>query len=344
MVVPVSTMLAPDPNATAALPDDGPPLLTVVVDTEEEFDWGQPLSRANTGVQNIRNQSRAHRVFEQYDLKPTYVVDYPVASQPDGVAPLRELLADGVCDIGTHLHPWVNPPHDEDVCNRNSYAGNLPPALEAEKLRRLTETIAEAFGVRPTIYRAGRYGVGPATTQALETLDYRIDTSVVPRSDFSDEDGPSFARCAVYPFWFGTERRLLEVPLTVGYAGVLSALGLSLYRPATTGWGRRFRLPGLLARSRLLERVRLSPEGITVDEMCRLTRALRDRGCRVFSFTYHSPSLTPGFTPYVRTAADLDVFIDRFRNFFDFFFGTIGGSPATLQEVHALAARPDADG
>jgi hypothetical protein len=38
------------------------------------------------------------------------MVDYPVASQAEGRAPLRELMQSGLCDIGAQLHPWVTPP------------------------------------------------------------------------------------------------------------------------------------------------------------------------------------------------------------------------------------------
>src|SRR3546814_2922527 len=82
-----------------------------------------------------------------------------------------------------------------DVCSSdllvvnatNSYPGNLPPELEHAKLAALTEAIAGAFGARPVVYKAGRYGVGPATAGILEALGYRIDVSVVPFTDFSED-------------------------------------------------------------------------------------------------------------------------------------------------------------
>jgi hypothetical protein len=57
----------------------------------------------------------------------------------------------------------------------------------------------------------------------------------------------------------------------------------------------------------------------------------------VFSFAYHSPSLDVGHTPYVRTAAELDAFLDRFRRYFDYFFGEAGGQPATPDDILVLA-------
>ena len=312
------------------------PLLVVVIDTEEEFDWSRPLARENVGVSAIRAQIKAHRIFERYAIRPTYVIDYPVASQEDGWRPLAELHADGNCTVGAHLHPWVSPPYDELVSNFNSYPGNLPPALEREKLRRLTETIAARFG-RPTVYKAGRYGVGAATAAILDQHGYEIDASVVPESDFSPEEGPNFTAWPVAPYWFGGGRRLLELPVTQAYVGWLSGARNVLRRPRQSGLGRALRLPGVLARTRAFERIRLSPEGMTFDELQRLTRALHAEGLRIFSFTYHSPSLAAGNTPYTPDEPALDRFLDRFRRYFDWFMGDLGGRAADPGEILTFA-------
>src|SRR3546814_10508787 len=60
-----------------ALPVDHPPLLLVVIDTEEEFDWHLPHSRDNTSVSAIAAQGPAQQIFARHDIVPTYVVDYP---------------------------------------------------------------------------------------------------------------------------------------------------------------------------------------------------------------------------------------------------------------------------
>ena len=45
-------------------PGDGPPLLLVVIDTEEEFDWSRPHSRENTAVTSLAAQSLAQAIFD----------------------------------------------------------------------------------------------------------------------------------------------------------------------------------------------------------------------------------------------------------------------------------------
>lgn len=337
----LSASLADMPIASRSAPiaglDRGAPKLLVIIDTEEEFDWTQPFSRAATGVAHIRHQERAQRIFERFALRPTYVVDYPVASQEAGYRPLREWLMEGRCAVGAHLHPWVNPPFEEDVSVRNSYAGNLPAALERAKLARLTETIEANFGRRPTLYRAGRYGIGPATAEALAALGYEIDSSVVPWTDFRADTGPDFRRFGDELFWFGPGGRLLEIPLTVGWYGRLRRHGRTLQPLLAARLAHTLHLPGILARLGLFERIRLSPEGADFAELQRLTETLLRAGKRLFSLTYHSPSLAPGHTPYVRNAAELQGFLKLLEQYCDYFFGRCGGVAGTPEEIRALA-------
>ena len=327
--------------AFAALPAEAPPRLAVVVDTEEEFDWGRPLSRDNTDVAAIAAQHRAQEVFARHGLVPTYVIDYPVATTPAAVRTLAGFLADGVCEIGAHLHPWVNPPHEEAVCPETSYPGNLPPALEREKLVRLTTAITENLGRRPTVYRAGRYGVGPNTGAILEELGYHVDTSVVPHTSFAADGGPDFRGQDYRPYWFGSDRRLLEIPLTAGFCGAFRGAGPALFPALAAPLPMALHAPGLCARLGLLERIRLTPEGIDADALKRLTASMLAQGCRLFTLSYHSPSLAPGNTPYVRDEAELHRFLDVLDGYFRFFFDDLGGAPTTPARVHdQLVAAP----
>lgn len=337
-------MLDPRDHRPVRFPSGQTPLLIVVVDTEEEFDWSKPVSRGATGVTHIPAQARAQEIYGRYGVRPTYVVDYAVAADDQSSRTLRGWLEAGRCDIGAHLHPWVNPPDDETVSNRNSYPGNLPPALERAKLARLSELIERRFGQRPTVYRAGRYGVGAHSAAILEELGYEIDTSVVPRTDFTPDEGPNFTACGLDPYWFGGTRRVLEIPLSVGWTGLLAGAGPVLQPLVRSPWAQRLRLPGLLARGRIFDRVRLTPEGISVDELKRLTRAMVRAGYRVFNFTYHSPSLAPGHTPYVRDDDGLRAFTDAIAAYLEFFFGEIGGAPSTPRGIRALCERLTATG
>ena len=315
------------------------PELLIVVDTEEEFDWSAPFSREARATTSIPAQARAHEIYDRFGVVPTYVIDHPVATDPAAVAFLKGLRDAGKAEIGAHLHPWVTPPHVEEVTTRNSYQCNLPPALERAKIETLTEAIEAAFGERPKAFKAGRYGFGPNTRQVLADLGYEVDCSLVPHTDFSGDGGPDFRGLPDRPHWLDEGRGLLEVPLTVGYIGALPTLGEKVAWLFDSPKAARLRVPGLLARTGLVARSRLSPEGTPAAEQCRLIEALAARGHRLFSLTYHSPSLAPGHTPYVKDEADLADFLDRIERVLAFFHDRMGGRFTTLGEVRARFPR-----
>jgi hypothetical protein len=276
----------------------------VFVDTEEEFDWRAPRSRYAVGISAIRHLPEFQRLMDAHGIAPTYLIDYPVADSAASAETLARLFADGNCTIGTQLHPWVNPPFTEEINNFNSFVGNLPIEAERAKLASLTARIEENTGCRPTVYRAGRYGIGPNTAQLLEAAGYRVDTSVRPHFDYSHEGGPSFLRHDARPYWTGDNGLLLELPLGATFTGQLRRYGRFLMGNGRSN-GRRI---SALARSGMLARVALTPEDMPIDDVKRAISAMRGDGQRVFSFSFHSPSLAPGHTPYVRTSADLTNF------------------------------------
>lgn len=339
-----NALLAPSAAKRVELPA-GPPILVLGVDLEAEFDWSGPRLRTHHSVSNVRQQALAHRVFDKFGVRPIYLVDYAAATQADGYGPLREWAASHQCEIGAHLQAWENPPFAEELGERTSYSHNLPAWLQKEKLSRLTEAISTNIGIQPVVYRAGRYGIGEEMAWILSSFGYRIDMSVLPGVDLRPEHGPDFRRAFNRPYWFGRERDLLEIPLTVGFCGLLSralpsACTVTLYDRFSRPGLRHLHGPGLFAHLGLLERIRLTPEGISLRETKRLTRHLLARGHRVFSFNYHSSSLLPGYTPYVRDAGDLDRFLGRIAGYLEFFFGEIGGVAMTPGELRALMAAP----
>lgn len=307
--------------------------LIVTIDAEEGFDWARPFSRSSTNVVSMRSQHLAHSVFSRHGIIPTYLVDYPVASQDAGRAPLREILQAGLCDIGAQLHPWVTPPYSEDLSPRNSYAGNLKASLEQAKIERLTSEIEAAFGISPRIFRSGRYGAGPNTGAALKQLGYLADTSIVPHWSFHYDGGPDFRALSAFPFWVDRERTLLELPLSAALTGPGAALPAWVTNPVFKPLSEQIRLPSVLARLGVLERIKLTPEGVTIEEAKRLVREMAAHGHKVFVLTYHSPSLEPGNTPYVRTQDDLARFIDWLDEFLTFFTQEINGIGATWHSV-----------
>lgn len=305
---------------------------TVFCDVEEEFDWRAPLDRAQRSTRAMAAFPDAHRRFADLGIGLACMVDHPIACDRASVDILARALEDKRSTIGTQLHPWVNPPHEEAVSPANSYAGNLPQALEAAKLDALTAAITAAFGRPPRAYRAGRYGIGPATATLLAERGYRIDSSVRAGYDYSADGGPDFTAVGSAAYRSGG---LVELPLTTVFTGLLRRRGAPLHR--TLG-----RLPhgrGLFARTGLLNRVALTPEDMPLDETLAAVDVAIGEGARLITFSFHSPSLAPGNTPYVRDAADLARFHDWWRAVAERLV-RLGVAYASLDEIIAAADQP----
>ena len=279
------------------------PRYTLFVDVEEQFDWTAPFERTRHSTSAMAAFPEAHARFREQGVALTCLVDYPIVDDPAAVEILRTVVADGRSEIGAQLHPWVNPPFGEPLTPAMSFAGNLPEGLEAAKLRSLTNAIATAFGRRPRAYRAGRYGVGPDTVATLTALGYRLDSSVRPGYDYSAEGGPDFSSSDPRPCRVGA---LLSVPLSTLYVGALRGRGAALYRTL----GRVPYARGVASRLGLLSRVALTPEDMPIGAALEAVTIAVGEGVELLNFAFHSPSLVPGNTPYVRDAADLRTFHD----------------------------------
>ena len=131
----------------------------------------------------------------------------------------------------------------------------------------------------------------------------------------------------------GKPGSLLELPLTTVYSGLLRKLGPVLF-PLS---GRLPALRGALSRANLLERIPLTPEGVTVAEALRGVDIAVREDLPVLVLSFHSPSLSPGHTPYVRTQADLDDLYDWWRIIFAR-LGEHGVQPTSVREIMASVA------
>jgi hypothetical protein len=314
-------------------PDREPPRLVVVVDTEEEFDWNASFDRGSTSVAHMAEIGAFQSLCEAHGVRPVYVATHPIATQEPARSVLRALAASGRALIGAHLHPWVSPPLTEEVNARNSFPGNLPAQVERAKILALRETLATAFGDAPVIYKAGRYGIGPNSFAILEEAGFTIDLSPAPPFDFRDVHGPDFSSRDLAPRWEGPSRRVLSIPGTGALVGWAASAGL-YRRIAAPGLARRFRLLGIAARSRAIERIKLSPEGHSAADLLRLVRWLLARGQRIFVLSLHSPSLVPGHTPYALSRAERDALMDSLRGFLEGFMRQLGGVPTDPLAIH----------
>ena len=326
--------------------------LVASIDTEED-NW-RP-TRTDVRVENAAELPGLHRFLRGVGLRPTYFVDHPVSSDPRGAASLDEILGLGGGEIGAHLHPWNTPPLEEAMSPAHTMLCNLPPALQRAKLSTLCETLASVSGARPTAFRAGRFGLGPETVPLLLEAGFRVDSSVVPFVSWTGDAGADYVGAPLDAYWLGPQAAdlrqpgrpggLRELPLSCGFTrrpfGWRSRLHEALRRGALT----RLPLAGLTSRLGLARRVILSPELETVDDMLTASRCLLEEGARALQIFWHSPSLVPGLSPFVRNAADRERLFATIAGYVEGVSRFAEVVPATVSEA-AEALLPDtaADG
>ena len=279
------------------------PHFIVSVDTEEEFDWSGPFTRDQHGLTHLDAIEPFQKLCEQNGVRPVYLVDYPVAANGPGAEMFGDWARSGVAEVGLQLHPWVTPPLVETVSTHNSYACNLPPETERAKLHSLYEIVEKRIGVQAESYRAGRYGAGASTANFLAELGVRVDTSVRSLFDYRPQGGPNYARCPLTPYW-ALEGKLIELPVTSVFGGALRSMGPMLFDRVFASDTMR----SVLARGKMLERIALTPEGIPVEKAIEAIDIALEACLPVLTFSFHSPSLAVGHTPYVRTEQQLEAF------------------------------------
>lgn len=337
MVQPAGNFFAkPAPSDLVELAGDERTRFWITIDTEEDFDWDAPFARTGYSLASVPALADCQSYFERAGVQPIYLVDWPIVTDDRAVEILGAAQMRGACEIGAQLHPWVTPPHDEDVSAHNSYTGNLPHDLQRVKMTTLRDAIRDRFAMTPVVYRAGRYGLGPDTATMLAELGFRCDTSVRSGFDYRAGHGPDYRHAPLHPWWVRTGAgAVLEMPVTTVFGGLLRKAGQPVYhRVARNGT----HAGAALARLGIVERIALTPEGIPADRACKAIDIAIDLRLPVLNFSFHSPSLQPGNTPYVRSQADLDLFY----RWWDVVLGHLarrGVEATTAADILAMTAR-----
>ena len=317
--------------------------LAVSIDAEGDNQWvhGAPLT-----TQNVAFWQPFMDLCDRYGVRPTYLVTSEIIEDPIAAELLTRWRADHRIEVGAHLHPWSTPPFlDEPGLRSNDSAHPFPSDLQEEllhaKLAALTEQIEACVGLRPTSFRAGRFGFDTKCARVLTDLGYLVDSSVTPLVSWRETPGlpggpggPDFRASPVTPFLIAGAggEGLLELPVTIMH---------------TSWWTRRYSWTEALnhsrpwhAAKRLLHRGRGLPSplwlrpipGVRASDLERLWRVAEADGVETLVMMFHSSELMPGCSPYRPTEGSISALFLLFDEFFDF-VGKSGGTFATLSEA-----------
>lgn len=298
--------------------------LIITIDTEED-NWGRYISEGYS-LNNIDRIQALQDMFDSYNVFPTYLVTYPVATDESAVSILKNILDRGGCEIGTHAHPWNTPPFEEEASEYNSMLCNLPADLQYRKIKYLHEAIQKSFDINPVCFRSGRWSYGPSVAFSLQDLGYAVDTSLTPYTDWTRYHGPDFTDVSPIPFKFSCDDifkssldgNMMEIPATIGFLQSNFARCGRILKTVRSKPFAYFKLVGILYKLNIVNKVWLSPETTDSKTMIKLANNMLRNNHTVINMVFHSPTLMAGLTPFVRTKADEASFLKRIREFLVF--------------------------
>jgi hypothetical protein len=330
------------PAGVEATADDDAVVLVVSIDTEED-NWD--AARSGITVRNIRGLARQHAFLRRIGVRATYFTNYAVARDPSAAALLRELRDDGGVELAAHLHPWNTPPLDERFDARATMLKNLRPELQRAKIETLTNALGDAFSEAPNAFRAGRWGIDAAGIAALIDAGYAIDSSVIPFLDWRRvADGPDHRGAPLQPYRLDgrgdvrvpASEGLLEMPASCAFTRRPFGAWNQFYTIAESITAPWFPFAPLMRKTGVVRRIGLTPETHDVRDLLAVSRCIVDAGCRYLHLFWHSPTMTPGLSPFVKDASQLDAFYDSIGRYVDELAATMPLSFATVSEAGAL--------
>ena len=308
--------------------------LLVGIDTESDNQWSEE-ARARPTFENLYALPRLHALFRRHAVRPTYVITWPVAADPRSADVLRGLRDSRTCEIGAHHHAWETPPATDEDKRRHIYALQLPRERFERQLASLTDAIEAAVGERPVSYRSGRFGFAASHVEALERCGYLVDSSVAPLFYETHKGGPDFVEAPLSPYYLSYDvatepgtSQLLELPISCALDRRWPAWLARAWARAPRNYTTKRLLRGL----GVVRQVWLRPSYTSLEQMKALARRLVDSGQPLLNLLFHSSEAIVGGSPYNRTSAELDAFLDRLERFLEFAVGELAAEPMTFRE------------
>ena len=319
------------------------------IDTEPDNQWADHRCRSN---RNIGSLLPLQKLLARFGATPTYLVTYNVATDPESVRTLRELLDVCPTEIGAHMHPWDNEPFTPDGWDVEHavFPHDLPIELFERKLSALVGAICRDFP-HPTAYRAGRFGFVGAHARVLESLGFEVDCSITPLIDRRDKIGRPLRQGGL------GGRDFREAPLDAYRLAYADACRVGTSRlielPLTSGVTRRWpehaqhwlaRTPwyvrGVLSRTRIVRIVTGSPVQFRLADIIAMLASTLARGAHAINLTFHSSELMPGGSPLFPSQSEVDQFLRKIEAILDW-LGRRGGCQfaSATQVARALARR-----
>jgi hypothetical protein len=338
------------------------PAFLITIDTEGDDLWSNPR------VVHTRNAAflpRFQTLCERHGFRPTYLTNFEMATASRYVEFARDALNRDVAEVGMHLHAWNSPPLLELTYSDRTaqpYLIEYSDEVMREKIRVMTGTLEETFGVKMVSHRAGRWTFDRRYMAMLLAEGYTVDCSVTPRVSWADclgnpagTGGTDYRMFPDSAYWLDAEdiarpagkSRLLEVPMTILQRDtVFSGQFLPLVDGPDPWHAKVLRSAHSMIQRLALPPVWLRPRGDNLQEMLWIAERVIDGGRDYAEFMLHSSELMPGGGPTFRTERDIERLYEHLETLFSWmasrFVGmTLAAYKDRFARGTALALLPD---
>lgn len=285
----------------------------ITIDTEGDDVWSR---RSSVETRNAAFLPRFQSLCETFGLRPTYLVNYEMASDRGFVEFGRDLVARGAGEIGMHLHAWNSPPIHPLTSNDTLYQPFLIEHPEDEIRKKIefhTHFLEDVFSVKMLSHRSGRWALNAFYADVLREFGFRVDCSVTPHVDWRSTKGDPVGAGGTdyrgFPeqhYWMNERNialpgtsSLLEVPMTIINRSP------ALLTRATQACESISDLP-----DRALRYIRpldwLRPNRSNLTSMLRILDIAVSQDRPYVEFMTHSSELMPGGSPYFPTVESIE--------------------------------------
>lgn len=307
----------------------------ITVDTEADNQWEK---KKEIRLKNIAFLSRFQALCEKYNFKPTYLLSYEVAEDKKSVDLLRIFQDSNKAEIGSHLHPWTNPPYKFDI-EYERRVHRFPHELDEgeikNKLESLTDLIEKNFLKRPTSFRGGRWSIDDKIIRYLKKLGYKVDSSITPKISWQgtkgDPDGRGgldYSLESIRPHYWANGESILEVPMTILFTSFIKedSSMAKFYLALKDGFIKKvigklfFRVKWLRIFSNTQDK-----------DFKKIYRSAELNNLPVIVFMIHSSELMPAGSPYAKTEQDVEFIYKKLESMFEC-FSKKGAEGITLTE------------
>ena len=280
------------------------PCFLITIDAEGDNLWSKPRT---VTTRNADFLPRFQLLCESYGLKPTYLANYEMAESPSFREFGRDMLKRGTGEIGMHLHAWNSPPLvplTKSDHRFHPYLIEYPRHVMEAKIRTMTHTLEDIFGVKMVSHRAGQWVFNETYAQMLIEEGYLVDCSVTPGVSWKGLLGGLSQSVGTDYYRFPEEAYFLD-PEDISRAGQSPLLEVPVTILPTKSTVTRFlnhalrTLPlGQIILGRFLKPVYwLRPRRGNQTDLLRLVRRAVDEQRSYVEFMLHSSELMPGGSP-----------------------------------------------